>query len=93
MVVSRQPIFVNLKSNTMKKHVANIIAENVFYKWYYNKKLYINKIYIFILLLMNIKVRLNFALSLFFVFFFEDVYCFYKKMITCDSANENVKVT
>ncbi|EHL82400.1 hypothetical protein HMPREF1033_02387 [Tannerella sp. 6_1_58FAA_CT1] len=69
MVVSRQPIFVNLKSNTMKKHVANIIAENVFYKWYYNKKLYINKIYIFILLLMNIKVRLNFALSLFFVFF------------------------
>lgn len=92
MVVSRQPIFVNLKSNTMKKHVANIIAENVFYKWYYNKKLYINKIYIFILLLMNIKVRLNFALSLFFVFF-EDVYCFYKKMITCDSANENVKVT
>ena len=69
MVVSRQPIFVNLKSNTMKKHVANIIAENVFYKWYYNKKLYINKIYIFILLLMIIKVRLNFAFSLFFVFF------------------------
>ena len=32
MVVSRQPIFVNLKSNTMKKHIANIIAENVFYK-------------------------------------------------------------
>ncbi len=79
MVVSRQPIFVNLKSNTMKKHVANIIAENVFYKWYYNKKLYINKIYIFILLLMNIKVRLNFALSLFFVFFLRMFIVFIKK--------------
>ena len=40
MVVSRQPIFVNLKSNTMKKHIANIVIENVSYKYCYNKKGY-----------------------------------------------------
>ena len=44
MVVSRQPIFVNLKSNTMKKHITNIVIENVSYKYCYNKKLHINKI-------------------------------------------------
>ncbi len=57
MVVSRQPIFVNLKSNTMKKHVANIVIENVSYKCCYNKKLYINKIYTYILAIGEYKSR------------------------------------
>ncbi len=57
MVVSRQPIFVNLKSNTMKKHVTNIVIENVSYKYCYNKKLHINKIYTYILAISEYKYR------------------------------------
>ena len=48
-VVSRQPIFVNLKSNTMKKHSTNIKVIYFFYKCLCKKNVFVNNIYVYIL--------------------------------------------